>query len=111
MLLVTPVIGTRGRHLDDPTPDAVTRRSDLHGWHPRRERRWITNSAGVKPAGTCICCRNDHTNVRAHAHHPRGGRPASPRKPARAHAEPSSSTTGPRPASAEVTRSAGTRKI
>src|SRR6476646_516769 len=72
MLLVTPVIGTRGRHLDDPTPDAVTRRSDLHGWHPRRERRWITNSAGVKPAGTCTCCRNDHTNAGAYVHHPRG---------------------------------------
>src|SRR4051795_11999346 len=36
-----------GRHLDDPAPDAVIRRSDLHGWHPRRERRWITNSAGA----------------------------------------------------------------
>src|SRR4249919_2449586 len=72
MLLVTPVIGTRGRHLDDPTADAVTRRSDLHGWHPRRERRWITNSAGVKPAGTCTCCKKDHTNVDAYVHHPRG---------------------------------------
>ncbi|CUR55396.1 hypothetical protein NOCA2270031 [metagenome] len=47
-MLVTPVIGARGRHFNGPASDAVTRRSDLRDLQTHeKKRRWITNSAGV----------------------------------------------------------------
>src|SRR6187551_2840487 len=78
------LIGTTGRHCDDPAPDAVTRRSDLHGWHPRRERRWITKLRWRRPAGTASVADTTLPTSGAMGTFAvdRASRPASHRRPA-----------------------------